>query len=51
MQPGAQRGLSGRGKRNLEFTLGEGGGARLTAQTFSGNINLRRGTLRTDNRE
>jgi DUF4097 and DUF4098 domain-containing protein YvlB len=51
MQPGAQRSLSGRGRRNLEFTVGEGGGARLTAQTFSGSINLRRGSLRTDDRE
>jgi DUF4097 and DUF4098 domain-containing protein YvlB len=50
MQPGMQRG-TGPSKRNLEFTLGEGGGARLTAKTFSGSINLRRGALRADNRE
>ena len=53
LRPGASRSLaSGRGSnRNMEFTIGEGGGARLSAQTFSGNINLRRGRPRSDDRE
>lgn len=38
---------SGRNPRHFEFTLG-GGGARLTAESFSGNINLRRSGSRRD---
>ena len=55
LRPGTQH-SPGRGRsfgnRNMEFMLGEGGGARLSAQTFSGNINIRRGARpRSDDRE
>lgn len=43
LQPGQS---AGRGKR-MEFTLG-GGGARVTAGAFSGNINIRRGNATND---
>ena len=43
LQPGQS---TGRGKR-MEFTLG-GGGARVTAEAFSGNINIRRGSATND---
>jgi len=44
LQLGASRPDGGRPRR-FEFTLGKGG-ARITAQTFSGNINLARGAAR-----
>ena len=44
MQPGETGGRRG---RRMEFTIGNGG-ARVTAQAFSGNINIRRGTTTTD---
>lgn len=43
LQPGQ---TTGRGKR-MEFTLGNGG-ARVTAEAFSGNINIRRGSAASD---
>ncbi len=44
LQPGETGGRRG---RRMEFTLGTGG-ARITAGAFSGNINIRRGSLATD---
>ena len=44
LQPGETGGRRG---RRMEFTIGNGG-ARVTAQAFSGNINIRRGTTTTD---